>query len=115
MLDDTPVVPGAAPAAFDKNEAARQVLDDAEDELRAWRSTMEPITSSSANLGTGAMPATQSEPAQVPVRQEVPTRQDDTKPVTEAITVGGSYEKSQYEDAAGVSGATGTTGKSGAY
>ncbi len=115
MLDDTPVVPGTAPAAFDKNDAARQVLDDAEDELRAWRSSMEPITSSSANLGTGAMPAAQSEPTQAPVRQEVPTRQDDIKPAAEAITVGGNYEKSRYEDTAGVSGATGTTDKSGAY
>lgn len=56
LLDDTPIVPGDTHPPFENVEAARQVLNDAEDELRAWSPRVEPIHSSAGNLGAGAMP-----------------------------------------------------------
>ena len=56
LLDDTPIVPGDAHPAFDGTEAAREVLNDAEDELRRWQPNIEPIHSSAGALGGGAMP-----------------------------------------------------------
>lgn len=56
LLDDTPIVPGDTHPPFENVEAARQVLNDAEDELRAWHPAVEPIHTSAGNLGAGAMP-----------------------------------------------------------
>jgi hypothetical protein len=56
LVDDTPIVPGDARPAFDGAEAARQVLNDAEDDLRNYELHVEPIPSFAGNLGVGAMP-----------------------------------------------------------
>ena len=56
LLDDTPIVPGDARAGFEEIETARQVLNDAEDELRSWQPNLEPIHSNAGSLGVGAMP-----------------------------------------------------------
>lgn len=45
-VDDTPVVPGDARQAYDHEHEARQVLEDAENDLRAWRPSLEPIPTS---------------------------------------------------------------------
>lgn len=37
LLDDTPVVPGDTRAAYEHGPQARQVLNDAEDDLKDWR------------------------------------------------------------------------------
>src|SRR5271167_2430601 len=37
LLDDTPVVPGAARAAYDNENAAKEVLLDAEEDLGKWK------------------------------------------------------------------------------
>jgi len=60
LLDDTPIVPGDVHAPFENIDAARQVLNDAEDELRAWSPSIEPIHSTAGNLGAGAMPGSHS-------------------------------------------------------
>lgn len=36
LLDDTPVTPGDAPREYTHGSAARQILNDAEDDLRNW-------------------------------------------------------------------------------
>lgn len=41
---------------FANGDIARQVLNDAEDELRAWQPSIEPIHSNAGSLGAGAMP-----------------------------------------------------------
>lgn len=41
LLDDTPVVPGDTRPAYDNAAQARQVLNDAEDDLRDWRAEPE--------------------------------------------------------------------------
>ncbi|KAJ4303550.1 hypothetical protein N0V90_002448 [Kalmusia sp. IMI 367209] len=56
LLDDTPIVPGDTHPPFENGEMARQVLNDAEDELRSWQPNIEPIHSTAGSLGVGAMP-----------------------------------------------------------
>lgn len=45
LLDDTPMVPGDPRHAYDHAAEARQVLEDAETELRSWERSIEPISS----------------------------------------------------------------------
>ncbi|KAF9241918.1 hypothetical protein DTO013E5_6855 [Penicillium roqueforti] len=42
-IDDTPVVPGDARQAYDHEPLARQILEDAENDLRGWESSVEPL------------------------------------------------------------------------
>lgn len=56
LVDDTPVVPGDLHPPFAGGENARQVLTDAEDDLRNYELHVEPITSNAGSLGAGAMP-----------------------------------------------------------
>ena len=57
LLDDTPVVPGDAHPAFEHAHQARQVLNDAEEDLREWTPNLEPIPSSAADMGVDLMPS----------------------------------------------------------
>ncbi|WP_218836821.1 hypothetical protein, partial [Campylobacter coli] len=66
LVDDTPIVPGDAHPAFAEGETARQVLNDAEDDLRRYQLEIEPIHSNAGNLGTNAMPGTTAAGAFVP-------------------------------------------------
>lgn len=45
-VDDTPVVPGDTRQAYEHEEGARQVLEDAENDLRAYRLILEPVVTS---------------------------------------------------------------------
>lgn len=56
MLDDTPIVPGEERRGFESAEEAREVLNDAEGQLRGWNSSVSPIQSSAGKLGANAMP-----------------------------------------------------------
>ena len=56
-LDDTPVVPGDVRPPFEHASAARQVLNDAEEDLRTWEANLEPVHSSAGNLGSNLMPS----------------------------------------------------------
>lgn len=47
-IDDSAVVPGDARPGYDHELEARQVLEDAETDLRAWEPSVEPIASSAA-------------------------------------------------------------------
>ncbi|KAI9800148.1 MAG: hypothetical protein M1833_003475 [Piccolia ochrophora] len=57
LLDDAPVVPGDTRPAFEHGAEARQVLNDAEEDLRDWRPNLQPITSSAGALEHTLMPA----------------------------------------------------------
>ena len=57
LLDDTPVVPGDTRPAFEHAAQARQVLNDAEEDLREWAPNLEPVNSSATELGSNLMPA----------------------------------------------------------
>ena len=56
LLDDTPIVPGDIRPEFAHTSQARQVLNDAEEDLREWTPHLEPVHSSAAGMGTNAMP-----------------------------------------------------------
>ena len=55
-LDDTPVVPGDVRQPFAYANDARQVLNDAEQELQSWQPHLEPVQTS-GGLGTNLMPS----------------------------------------------------------
>jgi hypothetical protein len=55
LLDDTPVQPGDTRAEYDQEPAARQVLNDAEDEMKSWQLDLEPVHT--AVMGQNLMPA----------------------------------------------------------
>jgi hypothetical protein len=48
-IDDSPVVPGDARQAYDHEPEARQILEDAENDLRGWEPTVEPIVSAAGH------------------------------------------------------------------
>lgn len=56
LLDDTPVVPGDERQPFAQAEAARDVLNEAERELRVWEPSWNPISSNASGLGSSAVP-----------------------------------------------------------
>ncbi len=57
LLDDTPVVPGDTRPAFEHASQARQVLNDAEEDLREWTPNLEPVHSTATEMGVNLMPA----------------------------------------------------------
>ncbi|KAK8900935.1 hypothetical protein QC760_010398 [Botrytis cinerea] len=54
LLDDTPIVPGNIRPVFEHTEQARQILNDAEDDLRDWQFDAEEVQSH-GNLDAGGM------------------------------------------------------------
>ncbi|GKZ38583.1 hypothetical protein AbraIFM66950_010892 [Aspergillus brasiliensis] len=50
QLDDTPVVPGDSPHEYDRTSTTRQILEEAENDLRSWESTTVPIQSAAGEL-----------------------------------------------------------------
>ncbi len=60
-LDDAPVVPGDERQPFPHANDARQVLNDAEQELQSWQPNLEPVHSSAGSLGTNLMPTEERE------------------------------------------------------
>jgi len=60
LLDDSPVVPGDVRPAWEHTNQARQILNDAEDDLKDWQPELEDVPSN-ANLDTGLMPSSASQ------------------------------------------------------
>lgn len=76
LVDDTPVVPGDVHPPFAGGENARQVLNDAEDDLRNYELHVEPITSNAGSLGVGAIGGAQAGGASAAPVQTSPQYQD---------------------------------------
>jgi hypothetical protein len=51
LLDDTPIVPGDTHPSYEGAEQAREILNEAEMELREWQPQLEPISSNAQGLG----------------------------------------------------------------
>lgn len=51
FIDDSPVVPGDSRKAYEHEAAARKVLDDAENDMRAWQPSVVPIVSAAGAEG----------------------------------------------------------------
>jgi len=97
LVDDTPIVPGDVHPAFSHAETAREVLNVAEDELRAWTPNVEPIHTNAGNLGTNAMPSAPVSTAQHSEQQytqqaEYPTQQ------SEHLTQQSEYPTQQHSE-----------------
>ncbi|KAI1913289.1 hypothetical protein LOZ53_001087 [Ophidiomyces ophidiicola] len=56
LLDDTPLVPGEDRKPYEGAESGKQILEEAEQELRSWEPVMEPVTSSAHGVGEGMLP-----------------------------------------------------------
>lgn len=55
LLDDTPVVPGDERQPFEHDMEARQILNEAESDLRAWEPSVEAIPTNAGELGANLM------------------------------------------------------------
>ncbi|KAI9767431.1 MAG: hypothetical protein M1840_005660 [Geoglossum simile] len=76
LLDDTPVIPGEARPIFDGEKAARDILNDAEEELRDWQPNLEPVESSATMIERNMMTTVAGSAAAASVassRNESPT------------------------------------------
>lgn len=51
------MVPGDVRPAFEHSAQARQILNDAEDDLREWQPSIDPISSAATYMGTNLMPS----------------------------------------------------------
>jgi hypothetical protein len=60
LLDDTPVIPGDIRPAYEHVNQARQILNDAEDDLKDWRPELEDVPSNAA-LDHNLMPSSASQ------------------------------------------------------
>jgi hypothetical protein len=69
LLDDTPVVPGDVRPAYEHSSQARQILNDAEDDLRDWQHELEDVPSN-AHLESNLMPREQHHIAQSDIGNE---------------------------------------------
>ena len=96
LLDDTPVVPGDTRPAFEHAAQARQVLNDAEEDLREWAPNLEPVNSSAAEMGSNLMPAQAGTAATTSEAGEAPVS------ATEGSTVGAG-ETVEQRDVSGSS------------
>ena len=85
LLDDAPVVPGDTRPAFENGSQARQILNDAEEDLRDWSPNLEPISSSSGQTTSKLLPAQASTasasetgelPSSVTDALDTPTKRD---------------------------------------
>ena len=56
LVDDTPIVPGDTRPPYQYGHQARQILNDAEEDLREWTPSLEPIPSSASDMGVNLMP-----------------------------------------------------------
>lgn len=61
LLDDTPVIPGDTRPTFEHGGQARQVLNDAEEDLRDWRLEVDDVRISSHMLDSNLMPNAQND------------------------------------------------------
>ena len=76
-LDDTPVVPGDVRQPFLHGNDARQILNDAEQELQGWQPSLEEVTTNAHGLGANLMPGDRSTDA----TSEVGTTDHVTSPI----------------------------------
>jgi Eisosome component PIL1 len=103
-LDDAPVVPGDERQPFAHANEARQVLNDAEQELQAWQPHLEPIHSSAGNLGSNLMPSDERENLRSPASAKSSEFHED------ATTL---HHHHQAEDISAAAGEPGTESKRG--
>lgn len=82
LLDDTPIVPGEERATFAQDSEAREILNEAESELRSWTPDFAAIPSNAGKIGTNAMPTATADTTTAPPQTEhLSTEQQSAAPV----------------------------------
>ena len=101
LLDDTPIVPGDARPGFVYADQARQILNDAEEDLREWQPNLEPIHSSATGMGSNLMPGESSTTAPS-VMSEEPTlaQHDNAEHSRHTAGEGHHFNQAQLEEPA---------------
>jgi len=98
LLDDSPVTPGDDGHSYQEGSAARQILNDAEDDLRKWEPDLEaePVSSTAGGMATSQRNVENATP--------VPANDDNymTPAVARSEVVGGEQE-TDHVQTAGVS------------
>ncbi|KAH8705550.1 Eisosome component PIL1-domain-containing protein [Talaromyces proteolyticus] len=56
LIDDTPMVPGDTRKAYEHSTTSREILNEAESDLRAWEPSVVPVESNAADMGSNLMP-----------------------------------------------------------
>lgn len=106
-VDDTPVVPGDAPKAYDQAEQAKQIINQAERDLRTWDRTDEPVQTSAGQMTDNLLPASAN--AQDPSRAAKAGQELEGTDGTESVRTTEAIDVSNVEPStAQVSGALGT-------
>jgi len=114
LLDDTPVVPGDIRPGFEHGSQARQILNDAEDDLRDWTPELEDV-SSNAQLANNLLPG-QGQPATHGQHQLERTEATEGSIGDENESAFGHHQQDQTLDASRVSsGGSVTTGQRQSY
>ncbi|GKT99688.1 sphingolipid long chain base-responsive protein lsp1 [Fusarium langsethiae] len=100
LLDDSPVVPGDTRGAYQHSSQARQILNDAEDDLRDWRPEPEgfstPVQSRSPTLGGKGKEPQINDDRMSPVQSEAATVESEASPQEER-----GIKSSVYAEVAG--------------
>lgn len=105
LLDDTPVVPGDVRPVFEHANQARQVLNDAEDDLRDWQPELEDVPFHADMIDNNLMPAQ--------LQQTIEGGHRDDSVLTEGSVAQGENLASHSEHAAdGVEGSRASSGTS---
>ncbi|OKL61572.1 hypothetical protein UA08_03441 [Talaromyces atroroseus] len=58
LLDDTPIVPGDAVKPYEQGTLAREILNDAEGDLRSWEPAVVPVSTHANDVGSNLVPKT---------------------------------------------------------
>lgn len=88
LLDDTPIVPGDAVRPYEQGTAAREILSEAEGDLRAWEPSVVPVQSNAADMGTNLIPKPEAAAAAAPVADgTADSAKNEAVPATEADNV----------------------------
>ena len=94
FLDDTPIVPGEERQVFPSGPQLHEVMIDAENQLKNWSLSLEPIHSSAGKLGANAMPGT-TETLDSPSSTTMSTAQQRVEDRERAQEEGSEYAESQ--------------------
>jgi hypothetical protein len=109
LLDDTPVVPGDIRPEFAHANQARQVLNDAEDDLRDWQPELEDVGSSAHLIDNSLMPTSPQQSAGPIGGEQADGRAVSGTADAEGSHLAGHNETSRATSGSGASVTTGPT------
>lgn len=105
-IDDTPIVPGDQRGAYEHATAAKQVLEEAENDLRSWERTDAPIATSAEQTESNLLPPANKARESTITDHTAEGTADGTESVrtSGAVTADGVDTKPVYPQASGAIG-----------